>query len=323
MVLLTDLSRVAIRGKPLCARACYTAARFPDRRVPVNPQSPIIDVTPANLQQLLQASMQTPVILDFWADWCQPCKQLTPVLEKVVRELDGRVLLGKVNADEQQALAAQFGVRSLPTLKLVFQGRLVDEQVGALTESALRQWLAPVLGESDPEADAEAFLEQIRLAIEHGHGAEAEAALRDALQHEPDRHGFRAALVEYLLGEGRLDDAQSVLAEVAEDVAELRPFRARFALLAELADSVPVSLSALAARVAGTPSADDLYQYGLRAAAAGQFEAGLAALLQMLRDHRDHGDGLARKALLKVFDCLPKGDPLASEYRRRMFNYLH
>lgn len=283
----------------------------------------IIDVTPANLQQVLQASMETPVIFDFWADWCQPCKQMAPVLEKLVRELDGRVLLAKVNADVQQEVAAQFQVRSLPTLKLVVQGRLVDELVGAQTESALRQWLAPVLAESDPEAGAEAFIEQIKLAIAHGHGAEAEAALRDALVHEPARHAFRAALVEYLLGEGRLDEAQSVLAEIAEDVAELRPFRARFALLAELKQTAPVSLMELSARITGTPTADDLYQYGLRAAAAGQFEAGLEALLQMLRDHRDHGDGLARAALLKVFDCLPKGDPLASEYRRKMFNYLH
>ena len=283
----------------------------------------IIDVTRADLQQGLQASMETPVIFDFWADWCQPCKQMAPVLEKLVRELDGRVLLAKVNADVQQEVAAQFQVRSLPTLKLVVQGRLVDELVGAQTESALRQWLAPVLAESDPEAGAEAFIEQIKLAIAHGHGAEAEAALRDALVHEPARHAFRAALVEYLLGEGRLDEAQSVLAEIAEDVAELRPFRARFALLAELKQTAPVSLMELSARITGAPTADDLYQYGLRAAAAGQFEAGLEALLQMLRDHRDHGDGLARAALLKVFDCLPKGDPLASEYRRKMFNYLH
>ena len=285
--------------------------------------SHIIDVTPANLQQVLQASMQTPVIVDFWADWCQPCKQMAPLLDKLVRELAGRVLLARVNADEQQAVAAQFGVRSLPTLKLVFQGRLVDELVGGQTESALRQWLAPVLAESDPEADAEAFIEQVKLAIAHGHGADAEAALRDALLHEPDRHGFRATLVAYLLGEGRLDEAQSVLAEIAEDVAELRPFRARFALLAELKQAAPVSLAELAARVAATPSAEELYQYGLRAAAAGQFEAGLAALLQMLRDHREHDNGLARTALLKVFECLPKGDPLASEYRRKMFNYLH
>jgi putative thioredoxin len=285
--------------------------------------SAIIDVTPGNLQQLLQLSMQTPVILDFWADWCQPCKQLTPVLEKLVRELAGRVVLGKINADEQQELAARFGVRSLPALKLVFQGRLVDELSGLQTEAALRQWLAPVLAESDPEADAEAFLEQVRLAIAHGHGRDAEAALRDALMQEPSRHPFRALLVEYLLGEGRLEEAQSVLAEIAEDVAELRPFRARFALLAELTQAAPVSLAELAARIAAAPTAEDLHQFGLRAAAAGQFEAGLSALLQMLRDHRDHGNGAARAALLKVFECLPKGDPLASEYRRKMFNYLH
>ncbi len=289
----------------------------------VSNQQFIIDVTPANLQQVLQASMQTPVIVDFWADWCQPCKQMAPLLEKLVRELDGRVLLAKVNADQQQEVAAQFQVRSLPTLKLVVQGRLVDELVGGQTEAALRQWLAPVLAEPDPEADVEAFIEQVKLAIAHGHGADAEAALRDALVHEPAQHGFRAVLVEYLLGEGRLDEAQSVLAEIAEDVPALRPFRARFALLAELKESAPVSLAELSARVAASPTPDDLYQYGLRAAAAGQFEAGLASLLQMLRDHRDFGDGLARAALLKVFDCLPKGDPLASEYRRKMFNYLH
>ena len=111
---------------------------------------------------------------------------------------------------------------------------------------------------------------------------------------------------------------------MAEDVPELRPFRNRFALLEELGDSAGSSLASRAERIgAGSASAEELYSYGLRAAAAGQFEAGLEALLTLLRDHRDFRDGIARQALLKVFDCLPKGDPLASEYRRRMFNYLY
>jgi len=289
----------------------------------MNVDSVIVDVTVANLQQILEQSMQVPVIVDFWASWCQPCQAMAPVLEKLVRELAGQVLLAKVNADEQPEIAAQFGVRSLPTLKLLREGRLVDELTGAQTETALRQWLAPVLADSDPQAGIDAFIEQARLAIEQGQGEKAEAALREALQHEPEQHALRALLVEYLLGEGRLEEAQSILAEEAKDIPELRPFHARFALLAELQESAPLSLKELAARVAGTPTADELYQYGLRAAAAGQFEQGLTALIQMLRDHRDHGDGLARTALLKVFECLPKGDPLASEYRRRMFNYLH
>ena len=290
------------------------------------PQNFIIDVTEQNLQQVLEQSMQVPIIIDFWADWCQPCKQMAPILEKVVNAEQGRVLLAKVNADEQQMIASQFGVRSLPTLKLVYQGRLVSELTGAQPEAQIRQWLEPVLGGAaeDPADQVEAFVEQVRQAIAHGHGAQAEQALRQALQQEPDQHPLRAVLVEYLLGEGRLDEAQSVLAEIAEDVPELRPFRNRFALLEELEDSAPGTLSSLAERVAaGSASADDLYSYGLRAAAAGQFEAGLEALLTLLREHRDYRDGVARQALLKVFDCLPKGDPLASEYRRRMFNYLY
>ncbi len=178
----------------------------------------------------------------------------------------------------------------------------------------------------DPEAaqqqQEEGFIEQVRMAIEAGHSEQAEGALRQTLEQSPDKHAIRALLVEFLLGEGRLDDAQSVLAEVTEDAEPLRPFRARFALLEKL-EGEGQSLNALAARIADNATADDLYAYGLQAAAAGQFQLGLEALLQLLRDHRDFKDGIARAALLEVFECLPKGDPLASEYRRKMFNYLY
>ncbi|MCH8544420.1 MAG: tetratricopeptide repeat protein [Alcanivorax sp.] len=283
-----------------------------------------IDVTEQNLAALLERSQQQPVIIDFWAPWCQPCQQMAPVLEKIVAEQAGGVILAKVNADEQQAIAAQFGVRSLPTLKLVFQGRLVSELSGLQTEAALRQWLAPVLAEGqDEDTQQEAFAERIREAIAAGHGAEAEQALRQALAQEPDLHALRAVLVEYLLAEGRRSDAESALAEVAEDVEALRPFRARFALLEEFADAAPASLTELAARMAADATPEDLYTYGLQAAAAGQFRDGLEALLRLLRDHPGYRDGIARAGLLKIFECLPKGDPLASEYRRRMFNYLY
>ncbi len=289
-------------------------------------ESQIIEVTELNLQSVLAKSMQMPVIVDFWASWCEPCQHMAPVLERLVSQLAGKVLLAKVNADEQQAIAAQFGVRSLPTLKLVYQGRLVSELVGAQPEKAIREWLAPVLAEGEAPDEAEqvqAFLEQIQLAIAHGHGAQAEQALRQAMMQQPQQHVLRAALVEYLLSEARVDEAQSTLAEVAEDVPELRPFRNRFALLESLAGQPPVTLTELAGRIAESVTAEDLHSFGLRAAAAGKFEAGLEALLRLLREFPDYGDGAARAALLKVFDCLPKGDPLASRFRRQMFNYLH
>ena len=289
----------------------------------MQPNSTIIEATEQNIQQILEQSQQIPVIVDFWASWCQPCLQMAPILERLVNEYQGKVILAKVNADEQQMLASQFGVRSLPSLKLVYQGQLVSELEGAQTEGALRQWLAPVV---DPEAaqqqQEEGFIEQVRMAIEAGHSEQAEGALRQTLEQSPDKHAIRALLVEFLLGEGRLDDAQSVLAEVTEDAEPLRPFRARFALLEKL-EGEGQSLNALAARIADNATAEDLYAYGLQAAAAGQFQPGLEALLQLLRDHRDFKDGIARAALLEVFECLPKGDPLASEYRRKMFNYLY
>lgn len=285
--------------------------------------SAIIDATEQNIQQLLDHSRQVPVLFDFWASWCQPCQQMAPLLEKLAGEYQGKFVLAKVNADEQRNIAAQFGVRGLPALKLVYQGQLVSELDGAQTEGALRRWLAPVVDPDAAQAEQEEqLIEQVRQAIQAGRGAQAEQALRQTLAEQPDKHALRALLVEYLLGEGRVDEAQSMLAEVVEDVEALRPFRARFALLEKLQGGA-VSLHDLAARIERDANPEDLHAYGLRAAAAGRFEEGLEALLTLLRDHRDYKNGVARQALLDVFDCLPNGDPMASRYRRKMFTYLH
>lgn len=289
----------------------------------MQPNSYIIDATEQNIQQVLEQSRQIPVLISFWSSRSQPSMEMAPALERIVNEYQGKLVLAKVNVDEQQMLASQFGLQALPSLKLVFQGQLVNELEGAQTEQSLRQWLAPIV---DPEAaeaqQEEGFIEQVRMAIEAGHGDQAEAALRQTLQQTPDKHAIRALLVEYLLGQGSLDEAQSVLAEVTEDAEPLRPFRARFALLDKL-EGEGQSLKDLEVRISDAPTPEDLYAHGLQAAAAGQFRAGLESLLVLLRDHRDYKEGIARSALLEVFECLPKGDPLASEYRRKMFNYLY
>ena len=287
-------------------------------------ESNIVDVVAGNVQSVVSQSMQKPVIFAFWSQGSEPSLQLMSLLQRLPREQANAVVVARVNVDEQQPIAVQFGVQGLPALKLVHQGQLAGELSGPQTEASLQQWFASTVATLPTEEEQLAgFLEQVQLAIEQGQGEQAEQALRQAIVQEPDKHLFRAALVEYLLGEGRLDEGQSLLAEVLEDVAELRPFRNRFALLEEVKDQPAASLLELAAKIAATPTPEDLHAYGLRAAAAGQFEVALQALIQLLKDFRDYRDGAAQAALLKVFDCLPKGDPLASAYRRKMFNYLH
>lgn len=288
----------------------------------------IIDATAQDLPRLIELSRQQPVLVDFWADWCQPCKQMAPLLERLIEGYAGKLLLARVNADTEQGLVEQFGVRSLPTLKLLNQGQLVAELSGAQTEAALRDWLLPHI---DPEAaeaaQLEEFVEQARAALAAGQADQVVPALQKLLAERPQVHSARALLADHLLAEGQLDAARSLLAEVTDEVDALKPYHARFALLEKLGEregAMDTSLSELACAITASPvSPDNLYLYGMRAVAAGQFREGLEALLVMLRDHGSYQDGLARAALLEVFSCLAKGDPLASEFRRRMFNYLH
>lgn len=286
---------------------------------------PVIEVTEQNAQQVLEQSMQVPIVLAFMEPGDQAGGQTVAILERIAGEQQDQLLLGHIDAQGQPMLVQQFGVQGLPNFKLVYQGRLVDELNGAQTEARLREWLAPVLGgEQNEEAREDEFIERVQQAIRGGQAEQAEQALRQTLEQAPDKHRIRAVLVEFLLGEGRSDEAQSVLAEVAEDVEELRPFRARFALLEELEGEDISPLATLAERVeAADADPADLYAFGLQAAAAGRFEEGLDTLLRLLRDHRDWKDGAAQRGLLKVLECLPKGDPLASDYRRKMFNYLY
>lgn len=289
------------------------------------PPQYIVEVTEQNVQHLLEQSMQMPIVFAFLSPADETSQQVGGILERIANEQQGKLMLATVNMGQQQMIAQQFGVQSVPDLKLVYQGRLANELNGSQTEASIREWLAPVLGgEQDDAAREDEFIERVRQAIEAGQGDQAEQALRQALQQEPERHRLRATLVEYLLGESRTEEAQSVLAEVTEDVEELRPFRARFALLEELEGEDIPPLSTLAERIgADNPEPGDLYSFGLQAASSGRFREGLDALLQLMRDHREWNDGAAKKGLLKVLDCLPQGDPLASEYRRRMFNYLY
>lgn len=285
------------------------------------PASPIVELTEENFVGIVGRSRQVPVLVDFWADWCAPCKQLTPVLEKLAREWQGRVLVAKVNADREPMIVQQFGVRGLPTLKLVYQGQLAGELVGAQPEAAIRQLLAPYLGgedapaEESPEGD---FHSQVLSAAEAGHVEDAIAALREQLAANKDDHRSREMLAELLLQEGLLDEAAAALADTAA-VPALKRVNAVLAF-SRRADGLPHLRELENAAAADTQTR---FHLAVRLVTANRVEEGMELLLQIMRSDRQYGEDAARKTLLEVFDMLGRDDPVTVQYRRRMASLLY
>ena len=282
----------------------------------------IVDVNETNINDVLQHSMQTPVLLDFWATWCEPCKTLGPILEKIANEYQGKLILAKIDADASPAIAQQLGVRGLPTLKLIVQGQLVNELTGAQPEATIREMLEPHLGKAEGgEPGDDPFLEQVKRAREMGAYDQAVEALQAAIQEQPKRWEYHAALVEVLIDAERLDDATQV-ANAIEDEKTKNSALTRLAFLDWLKDAPDAET--VQAQLKTDP--DDLnarYYFGLHLIMAGHNEEGLDLLLDVMRADRTFKEDGAKEALLKSFDLIGTGDPAVSKYRRKMFALLH
>lgn len=280
----------------------------------------IIDVTADNFTSVVERSMQVPVLVDFWATWCGPCKALLPIVEKLAAEYQGRFLLAKVNIDEQQALATQFGVRSVPTVKLIRGGRIVDEFTGALPESQVRAFL-----DKHMEQPADRFLAAAEQAWEGGDVAQAEALLQQALREMPDDHRAELMLAELHAATGNTDKASELLAALPADLAlsaQAEALRARLAF-ASAAAGAP-ELETLQRTLAENPGDSQArHQLAARLVLAGDFEGALQQLLELLRRDRSYGDDAARKGMLQIFELLGGEGELVTRYRRAMFTAMH
>jgi putative thioredoxin len=275
------------------------------------------DVDQSNFEQrVIEASRQVPVVIDFWAEWCGPCKALKPILEKLAEEYAGKFILAKIDSDRNQGLAAQFGVRGIPNVKAVVDGELVDEFSGALPESAVREFLDRLI--PSPAEELRARATSLR---EAGQLAEALQVLGEASQLDPRNEAVRLDAAELLVEQGQIDEAHKLVASLSP--AGLADERAQ-RLLARLSfSSVQGDEASLRATVATRP--DDMqarWDLANWLIAQGRHGEGLDELLAMIERNRYWNDDAARKQVLTVFNLLGPGE-LVSTYRRRLASVLN
>ncbi len=270
-------------------------------------------------RDVLKASETTPVLVDFWAPWCAPCRVLKPILEKLAGEYQGRFLLAKVNSDEHPQLSARFGVRGIPNVKAFVEGKLADEFTGALPESEVRAFidrLIPTPGEKLRRA-ARALLIQ-------GDFDEAERQLRRALGLEPANRALRLDLVELLLAKNSQAEADELLAPIPERERDERAERLYSALaLWKKSQQLP-PIAELEARLAADPA--DLparLALGERLLAERRYEGALAALLEVVRADKGALRTSARTLMVEVFDIAADQPELVSRFRRLLAGALY
>ena len=276
---------------------------------------------------VIQASMKVPVVVDFWAPWCGPCRQLGPLIEKIVRGTGGKVRLVKVNIDEpqNQPLAQQLRIQSIPAVYAFSKGQPVDGFVGALPESQIKQFVERLTGDRLAPDPLQQLLEHGKAALAENNPEAAIQAFSAALEQDPGVPAALAGLARAYLAQGELDIAREVLDQAPPELAkDSEMAAARTALtLAEEAAAASGHLSELEAKVAA--DADDhqaRFDLALAQVGAGQREAAVDNLLAMVRRDRTWNDAAARKQLVKLFEAFGPADPLTIDARRRLSSIL-
>jgi len=295
---------------------------------PVEPQDDLIkDSTEATfMADVVEASQTVPVIVDFWAPWCGPCRQLTPAIEAAVTDARGKVKLVKVNVDENQGIAAQLRVQSIPTVYAFWQGQPVDAFQGALAGSELKAFIDRVVEAAGGEAGGglSEALESAEAMLAEGAAADAAQVFAAVLAEDPNNAAAYGGLARTHLALDQVDQAAQVLLTVPEEIAaapEIDAVRAQIELARQAADAGPVT--ELRAAVDASPE-DHQARYDLAQAhyAAGEADAAVDQLLEIFRRDQEWNDGAAKAQLFTIFEALKPNDPVVLNGRRKLSSMI-
>ena len=284
----------------------------------MNASPNIIEVSVQNFQtEVVEKSQQIPVFLEFYADGAEPSEQLAPILNKLATEFSEKIILARVDVQQNQQIVQQLAVRTLPTIKVIFQGQMAQDLEGPQEEDTLREMIEQLTMSS-----VERIREQIKVYLAQGHRAEAIELLQQVISEEPHNHALQTELSDLLIMENRIDEAKLILASLPTDAEGISKPQNRVAFI-ELANELPPLAELLTAREANEDDLQLQYDTAVRLIADDQIEAALEGLLVMLKKDKSFDDELARKTMIKVFELLGKGDAMATAYPRKMFTFLH
>lgn len=273
-------------------------------------------------QQVVQNSFEQPVLVDFWAQWCAPCKVLMPVLEKITQSYQGELLLAKVDCDLEQDIVGRLGVKSLPTVLLFKDGQPVDGFTGAQSESDIRIMLSKYV--TEPEQAAEDPLLTAQNLFDSGEYGQAESLLKEVLSGDDQQPAALVLFARCLTERGALADAEAVLNSVKDDAQKhaIAAVRAQLIFLRQSAE-LP-DMADLKTRLAKNEQDDEaLLQLCIQQLARQSYEPALEGLLKLFIRNREFSSGAAHQTLLQVFELLGTEHPLVTLYRRRLYQALY